>query len=535
MLRKEPRQTTFYTSLYDKIPKDHLLRRIDEAIDFSFVNDLLATRYSIRFGRPAKEPELMMKLLFLQHLYNLSDVRVIEEANVNLAYLCFLGLNPEDSLPDASLLAKFRTQRLKEGSLDAMLTEIVRQCIGQGLIKESTVSIDSTHIQANSTKKTPERIMDQLARRILKGLKADKGTLPKGIDEQIPRYADRDDHEQAKAEMERYLGRLIEQAAPYGGKKTKAAIAKAQELLADERFLQQKGVRSLSDTDARVGHKSKTDSFFGYKDEFVMTTDERIITAVDVYSGQHVDGENFGALMDRTLSSGLSVDGVFGDKAYFKAEVFKKLDMLQAQGYIPVNACSYQIKEDLFSYNKDSDEWFCLTGNRTVSKKRLTRNKNGKAVEYYRYTFDKQGCIACNHRLECMGKSTTKARSMDIALSTPLFYELSQQQKTPEFKEKYKKRASIEWKNGEMKRFHGLARARGWGLASVTTQAKLTAIAVNLKRIAALIGEKKGHKTSATCIFARLIRHPRALGRRYRDTLASLTVTWSFQLLGQNS
>lgn len=45
-------------------------------------------------------------------------------------------------------------------------------------------------------------------------------------------------------------------------------------------------------------------------------------------------------------------------------------------------------------------------------------------------------------------------------------------------------------KNGEMKRFHGLSRARGWGLRSVLFQAKLTAIAVNLKRIAAITGKE---------------------------------------------
>ena len=56
--------------------------------------------------------------------------------------------------------------------------------------------------------------------------------------------------------------------------------------------------------------------------------------------------------------------------------------------------------------------------------------------------------------------------------------------------EKYKKRSSQEWKNGEMKRFHGMARARGWGLRSMTLQVKLTSIAVNLKRIAALVGGK---------------------------------------------
>ncbi|WP_170233419.1 transposase [Sporomusa termitida] len=65
--------------------------------------------------------------------------------------------------------------------------------------------------------------------------------------------------------------------------------------------------------------------------------------------------------------------------------------------------------------------------------------------------------------------------------------EHSQLAKSDQFKLKYKKRASHEWKNGEMKRFHGLDRARGYGLKSMSLQAKLTALAVNLKRIAALI------------------------------------------------
>jgi DNA modification methylase len=89
-----------------------------------------------------------------------------------------------------------------------------------------------------------------------------------------------------------------------------------------------------------------------------------------------------------------------------------------------------------------------------------------------------------------MGKNRTKARKLQVALSTSLFYEKSQEQKKPEFLEKYKKRSAQEWKNGEMKRFHGLSRARGWGLRSILFQAKLTAIAVNLKRIATITGKK---------------------------------------------
>ena len=46
----------------------------------------------------------------------------------------------------------------------------------------------------------------------------------------------------------------------------------------------------------------------------------------------------------------------------------------------------------------------------------------------------------------------------------------------------------IESKNSEMKRFHGLGRAIGYGLRSVLLQAMFTAIAVDLKRMVALKG-----------------------------------------------
>ena len=50
------------------VPEDHLLRRIAAVVDFSFSDDLLADCYSQHYGRPAKEPELMVKLLLLELL-----------------------------------------------------------------------------------------------------------------------------------------------------------------------------------------------------------------------------------------------------------------------------------------------------------------------------------------------------------------------------------------------------------------------------------------------------------------------------------
>ena len=85
-----------YQGLYDAIiPADHLLRRIKENIDFSFVNPMLRKQYCENSGRPAKEPEMMFKLLFLKKLYDLSDEALISSAQTDMAYKFFLDLEPE--------------------------------------------------------------------------------------------------------------------------------------------------------------------------------------------------------------------------------------------------------------------------------------------------------------------------------------------------------------------------------------------------------------------------------------------------------
>ncbi len=507
MLRKEKKQYSFYSGLYEKIPSDHLLKQIDEAVDFSFINELLESSYCAKFGRPAKEPEMMMKILFLQNLYNLSDVRIIEESKYNLAHLWFLGLNPEDELPDPSLLAKFRTQRLKDEMLDEVISEIVRQCVEKGIIKGDSISVDSTHLEANCKKKSPEKIMKYLAVRLFKSMQKDLQEIPSQIDTQIPESKEIKDVKEARKVMKNYLEKVIDEAQKYPGENIKAAIDEARELISDERFMNSKSVRSLSDKDARVGHKSKTDCFFGYKTEFTMTTEERIITALVVGNGAYVDGTEFKDMLEKTIISGMDVNEAYGDKAYFRKDILADLKEKKIVPYIPVSRSAYRVDEEMYSYNKDSDQWFCCEGNNTISKKVVWRKRDGKKEMRICYKFDNELCGQCPKAEQCKGFNNNKvrkgAKTLVIGEYSTEFYEISRWQKNnKEFLEKYKKRAGHEWKNGELKRFHGLAKAKGWCIQSVIRQAKLTAIAGNLKRIAAIKREELSLKTAKSFIFS---------------------------------
>lgn len=492
MLKDKDMQISIYSLLYYKIPEKHTLRLLKDELDFSFINTLLEKTYSKYYGRPAKEPELMVKLLTLQRLYNLSDERVIEDASLNLAYMYFLDINPEDELPHPSLLAKFRVKKLQENEItvDEILTEVVKQCVAKGILKDSGISIDTTHSAANTFKATPERVMKYLVKKIFTSIDEETGEVPFTINQEIPEYKEIEDHKEAKQTMKTYLEETIakveESVVIDKTPKTKKAIENAKEILKDPKFMEQKGVRSLVDQDARVGHKSKTANFFGYKMEYMITTKERMITAVRVNDGAYVDGTQFHELLELTKNSGLSIKEFFGDKAYFRKTILDEIKQIGAKPYIPVSAMAYRVNEERFSYNKDSDEWFCNQGNKTERKK-YYKDKRGK--EYYKYSFEKEQCRNCPFREECI-KEKRVGKLLVVSMNTPEFYEYSQEQKTEEFKEKYKERACQEWKNGEMKNFHGLDRAKGYGLKSMSLQAKLTALAVNLKRIAKILSSK---------------------------------------------
>lgn len=492
MLKDKDMQLSIYSVLYSKIPENHILKILRDEVDFSFINDELEKKYSKYYGRPAKEPELMVKLLVLQYLYNLSDERVMVDASLNLAYMYFLGINPEDQLPHPSLLTKFRKKKLEEDlTVDEIIVEIVNQCVEKGILQGAGLSIDTTHTEANTFKCTAERVMKRFAKKIFKTIENESGEVPQVLNQDIPNYKEIEDHKEAKAVMKSYLQETItkveESVSLEKSPKTKRLLESAKEILEDPKFLEQKGVRSIVDQDARVGHKSKTSHFFGYKTEFMITTTDRIITAVNVSNGAYVDGKNFDDLLELTRKSGVTIEEVYGDKAYFRKPILDKIKEVGAKPYIPVSEMAYKIDEEMYNYNKDSDEWFCVQGNNTVRK----YHKKGKSREAYRYYFEKETCRECPLREMCI-TSKTVGKVLEVGINTPEFYEYSQQQKSAEFKEKYRERACQERKNGEMKNFHGLDRARGYGLKSMALQAKLTALAVNLKRIAAILSSKKG-------------------------------------------
>ena len=96
------------------VPQEHLLRKIDRSIDFSFIRRLCAPLYSANLGRPAIEPEVLFRMLFVGYLYGIrSERRLEEEINYNMAYKWFCGLSLTEKAPDATTLSVNRKRRFR--------------------------------------------------------------------------------------------------------------------------------------------------------------------------------------------------------------------------------------------------------------------------------------------------------------------------------------------------------------------------------------------------------------------------------------
>jgi transposase len=117
----------YYFRLEDQIPKDHLLRVIDERIDLSFVRERVKTLYSTT-GRPSIDPEMLLRLLLVGYGIT-SERRLLEEVRMNLAYRWFTGLNFEQEVPDLP-----RSPRI------AMVGFVSRACFARYL-KKSCVAV----------------------------------------------------------------------------------------------------------------------------------------------------------------------------------------------------------------------------------------------------------------------------------------------------------------------------------------------------------------------------------------------------------
>ena len=151
-------------SLEDLVPKEHLVRKLEAAIDWSFIYEFVEPLYSEDNGRPSLDPVTLIKLPILQYMFGIRSMRrTVQEAEENNAYRWFLGLGMQDKAPHFTTFSKNYTRRFQDTDLfEQIFQRILKECVEAGLVDPSVVFVDSTHVKARANgKKYEDKIVEE--------------------------------------------------------------------------------------------------------------------------------------------------------------------------------------------------------------------------------------------------------------------------------------------------------------------------------------------------------------------------------------
>jgi hypothetical protein len=473
-----------YIALYDLVvPKDNQLRRFNDLVDFSFIYDELKDNYCHENGRNSIDPIRMFKYLFLKTIFDLSDVDIVERSKYDMSFKYFLNMAPEEPVINPSSLTKFRKLRLIDVNLlDMLINKTVEIAIEKEVIKSKSIIVDATHTKARYNQMSPREILMDRSKKLRKAIYQ--------IDESIKnKFPDKNTIDVLEDEID-YCQKLIEVVEKEENLIEYPKVMEQLNLLKETVTDDIEHLQSSEDQDAKVGHKTADSSFFGYKTHIAMS-EERIITAATVTTGEKNDGKQLETLIEKSIKAGMDVETVIGDAAYSEKgniEYTKENKIKLVAKLNPVVTQGNRKNEDEFEFNKDAGMYVCKAGHMAVRKARQGK-KGVSKNQVDTYYFDIEKCKHCPFKDGCY-KEGAKSKSYSVSIKSNIHTEQIKFQESDYFKEKSKERSKIEAKNSELKHRHGYNVAKSSGLVGMQMQGAMAIFTVNLKRILKLIDQK---------------------------------------------
>lgn len=474
MLHEEPTKKREQISLVcvdELVPQNHLLRKIDYVIDWSFIYDLVKEKYSPDFGRPSIDPVILIKIVLIQYLYGIRSMRqTIREIEVNLAYRWFLGLGMYEKVPHFSTFGKNYTRRFKGTDLfEQIFSKILQACIDAGLVDPSEVFIDATHVKAcaNSNKHRQKVVREEAL----------------FYEEQLKKEIDEDRIAHGKKPLKDKDDDEDEDDDPSGESDSKS----------------EKEIKvSTTDPDSGWFHKGKHKQVFAYSIE--MACDKHgWVLGFTVHPGNEHDSRTFKGIYDRIKNPELET--VILDAGYKTPAIAKLLLDDQVQPLFPYKRP--MTKDGFFrKYEYVYDEYYdCCICPANKILKYSTTNREG----YREYKSSCQDCASCPYLSQCT-ESRNHVKVITRHIWEPYMEQAEDIRHTLGMKELYDQRKeTIERIFGTAKEYHGFRYTNMIGKARMTMKAALTFTCINLKKLAKIKG---GSSSLSGCLyhFLRLLR-----------------------------
>ena len=418
----------------DLVPENHLLRKIDETVDFTKIYDIVGKLYSADKGRLSTDPVVLFKAAMIQHIYGIPSLRrTAEEISLNIAYRWFLGYSLTEKTPHFSTFSYNFSHRFTEEVVQQIFNWILNEINDAGYLSPEAVFIDGTHIKANANMK-------------------------KAIRRAVP--------EASRIYSEQLLNEINEDREDHGKKPFDGDSAPKEKIITE----------SKTDPECGVFHKGEHKKCFAYAAQTACDKNGYILD-VTVNAGNVHDSVAFDGLYER-LKKRFAMRFVVADAGYKTPWICKRVI---DDGLIPVLPYKRPMGKDGFfrPYEYIYDEYFdCVLCPENHVLSYSTTNRDGcrefKSKPYI--------CENCPSRSKCTTNSQCTKTVLKHLWSD--YLELAEDYRhTPELRKLYDRRKeTIERVFADAKEKHSMRFTYFRGLTRVTNWVRLKFAAMNLKK-----------------------------------------------------
>ena len=460
---KEQREQLEFICTESFVTADHLLRKIEAAVDFEKIYNFVEELYCADNGRKSIDPVVLFKMVLIQHLYGLPSLRrTAQEVEVNIAYRWFLGYGLNESVPHFSTVSYNFRHRFTTETIDKIFAWILDEIADAGYLKPEAVFIDGTHIKANANTK--------------KQIKEEISVVAKRYADELMQEINKDREEHGKKPFEGDSDNDDTSTSP---KKKKDNTSKKKIANRKKQDRKKTVTKSLTDPDSGLFAKGEHKVVFAYEAHTACDKNGFILETV-VTPGNVHDSVAFDDVYDSLVEKYPEIETIVADSAYKTPHICKKV-------FTDGRVLSTAYKRPMTK--KDGHEWWkyvydeyydCIICPEYQVLKYITTNRDG----YREYKSNPEICKNCPSRELCtQSKDCVKVVTRHIWKG---YEELADDARyTPKYQDLYKlRKEKIERVFADAKEKHAMRYTPYTGLTQVTNWVRLKFATMNLKKLA---------------------------------------------------
>ena len=448
------------------VPAEHLLRKIDKAVDFKHLYEMVEPLYSEDNGRPSVDPVVLFKMVLIQHLYGLPSLRrMAEEVNLNVAYRWFLGYTLQEETPHFSTVSYNFRHRFTEKTVEQVFRWILEEIAEAGYLSPKAVFIDGTHIKANANNKKQVKVQIPAASR---------------------HYA-KELMEEVNEDREAHGKKPFDDDEPGAPAKKRRDNTSKKKLARRKKEKLRTVTRSVTDPDSGLFVKRDHKRQFAYEAHTACDKHGFVLEAV-VTPGNVHDSVAFDEVYDRVTADFPEVETIVADSAYKTPHICKKV--FEDGRVLSTAYKRSQTKKGghewwKYVYDEYYDCYLC-PGDQIL--KYATTNRDG----YREYKSDGNLCANCPYLSQCTeSKNHVKVLTRHIWEG---YMEICEDiRHTIGMKELYgKRKETIERNFGTAKEHHAMRYTQLIGKKKMGMKVGLTFACMNMKKLVNLLSKRDG-------------------------------------------